>query len=287
MCHVARVKAKLSAEVSRVQRVLASNTECQVNVEGLIDGQDFGSSLTRAKFDALTESVRAASSLAPSPSRLSLSPSLAQVWRKAQRVLDEFVLTAEGNFDRVLLSGGHCKLPRLTTLLAAVFPAAALVGATDIDPLLAVASGAALHAQSMQRLGDKDSAPLRTVHATTRAIGLRVRDQPGAATTLIARDTPLPVLRRVRLKLKEAATAADVARVLEVVEGEYFEAVLEGEAEPVQVDADAGDASAYERVLVRCALPPQSKSVIVAIKLDEHAHLVHAALMCYGAVTVR
>lgn len=272
----ARAKAKLSAEVVRVLRVLGNAAETAVSVEGLIDGLDFTSTLTRAKCDALCDPT----------------------WRRAQSALRAFAQEAEGSFARVLVSGGHGKLTRISTLLSAVFEPSVLTASADLlDPLTVVATGAALHARSLLRassppLAQTLTALRREANATTRAIGVRVRGTEGVAHTVVPRDCPLPLLRRVRLRLPAAGSADFAPHLLEIVEGEYYEPLgqeLEGEGE-VEDEGEGegeaegggeGDSDAYMRVLVRLKVPSTARHVDLALRLDERANLVppHVAFL--------
>jgi len=96
-----RAKIKLQIEADRIKTVLSQTQQTNIHIEGLYEGMDFISNISRARFEGMNSPVFAKFSAA-----LKL---VAEAWG----VTDE---------HDIVLAGGHCKIPRVQTLIQGAFP---------------------------------------------------------------------------------------------------------------------------------------------------------------------
>ena len=275
----ARAMARFRFGVGCVWWVFVRVAGCVVTVEGLFDGRDLHTSLTRARFDALAEQP---------------------LWRPVHSAIGAFLAESHWpHHDAVLLSGGLAKLPRLQLLLAQHWPPEALKMATvtaAVDPTHAVALGAALYARSiaLTLAATKSTAPadkgksklpsllapngmptLLPLKLTSLAIGIAVRntadnsDKPvDKVVPLISADTPLPIVVTRRLRVAASGGERRVVRLVEyAAEAEHDDAD----------DGDAGEGAMERRILMAVALPLSSSgadTLELTLRLDADARLV-------------
>uniref|UniRef100_A0A2P2I1X1 Heat shock 70 kDa protein 14-like n=1 Tax=Hirondellea gigas TaxID=1518452 RepID=A0A2P2I1X1_9CRUS len=123
-----RSRQKLYNQAENVKHVLSTRPTSQVNVDSLWEGVDFSCQVSRARFEGLIKST--------------LSDFLAPTLQMLER------LNIEPNqIDKVLLSGGTCKIPRLQHLIGETFPTAEVHSSIPPDEVLAY--GAAIEARAV------------------------------------------------------------------------------------------------------------------------------------------
>eukprot|EP01127_Copromyxa_protea_P006642 TRINITY_DN16650_c0_g1_i1.p1 TRINITY_DN16650_c0_g1~~TRINITY_DN16650_c0_g1_i1.p1 ORF type:complete len:502 (+),score=131.78 TRINITY_DN16650_c0_g1_i1:705-2210(+) len=96
-----RAKIKLQIEADRIKTVLSQTQQTNIHIEGLYEGADFISNLSRARFEGMNSSVFNKFSAA--------LKQLAEAWG----------VTEEHD---IILAGGHCKIPRVQSLIQSAFP---------------------------------------------------------------------------------------------------------------------------------------------------------------------
>ncbi|KAF2366407.1 Heat shock protein 70 family [Trinorchestia longiramus] len=120
-----RSRQKLYNQAENVKHVLSTLPSATVNVDSLWEGMDFSCQVSRARFEGLIVSLLN-DFLQPTLdmlSKLSVEPAL---------------------INKVILSGGTCKIPRLQALVGEKFPNAEVLCSVSPDELLA--RGAAMEA---------------------------------------------------------------------------------------------------------------------------------------------
>jgi L1 cell adhesion molecule like protein len=117
---------RLAAECDRVKGVLSQVQQASANVEGLMEGIDFSSSITRAKFEMINSSA----------------------FQLFTVNMKQALSTIGIDPDIIILSGGNCKIPKIQQIIQNQFPDKKIL--SSIDPSEAIAKGAALQAKYLQ-----------------------------------------------------------------------------------------------------------------------------------------
>merc|ERR1712023_486053 len=92
-----RAIQKLRREVERVKRTLSTQHQARLEIEGLIDGQDFSETLTRARFEELNVDLF----------KKTLGP--------VQKVLEDADMS-KSEVDEIVLVGGSTRIPKVQSL---------------------------------------------------------------------------------------------------------------------------------------------------------------------------
>lgn len=120
-----RALRRLQTACERAKRALSTSTQATIEIDSLADGNDFYSSLTRAKFDEINADIFT-STLAP-----------------VEKCLKDAKVRKE-QIDDVVLVGGSTRIPKIQSLLQGMFQGKELN--KSINPDEAVAYGAAVQA---------------------------------------------------------------------------------------------------------------------------------------------
>ncbi|OGM39962.1 putative Hsp70 chaperone (HscA) [Aspergillus bombycis] len=121
----ARALRRLRTACERAKRTLSNATQTTVEIDSLFDGEDFNSSITRARFEDLN------------------AKSFSGTLEPVQQVLKDSGLE-KSKVDEIVLVGGSTRIPRIQKLLSDFFDGKKLE--KSINPDEAVAYGAAVQA---------------------------------------------------------------------------------------------------------------------------------------------
>jgi len=190
-----RALQKLRREVEKAKRALSSSHQTRIEIESLIDGEDFSETLTRAKFEELNMDL------------------FKDTLKPVKKVLDDAELN-KGDITDVILVGGSTRIPKVRQLVKEFFKGKEPRG--GVNPDEAVAEGAAVQACILSgdesACGNADMVVIDTV-----PLSLGIETVGGVMSKVIPRNTAIPTK-----KSQVFSTAADNQEVvtIKVYEGE-------------------------------------------------------------------
>lgn len=167
-----RAVRRLRTACERAKRILSSSTQTTIEVDSLYEGLDLNVTITRAKFEALCDSL----------------------FQKCIQPVDQVLRDAKIAKDavhEVVMVGGSSRIPRVRQLLTEYFNGKKLND--SVNPDEAVAYGAAVQAHILTKKGDApedrtDSLVLLDV----APLSLGIETAGGIMTPLIKRNTTIP-----------------------------------------------------------------------------------------------
>merc|ERR1712013_916535 len=189
-----RATQKLRREVEKAKRALSSAHQTRIEIESLVDREDFSETLTRAKFEELNMDL------------------FKNTMKPVQQVLKDAELTKK-DIDDIILVGGSTRIPKVKALVKDFFNGKE--PRSGVNPDEAVAEGAALQAciLSGDRCGDGDD----LLVIDTNPLSLGIETVGGVMSKVIPRNTAIPAK-----KSQVFSTAADNQETvtIKVYEGE-------------------------------------------------------------------
>jgi heat shock protein 1/8 len=169
-----RAKRRLRTACERAKRTLSSSTNAHIEIDGLFEGVDFNSSITRAKFEDMCIDYF----------KNTLEP--------VEKVLRDAKMS-KGSIHEVVLVGGSTRIPKVQQLLSEFFNGKTLN--KSINPDEAVAYGAAVQA-AILTTKEKDETLDGLVLLDVAPLSLGLETAGGVMTTLIPRNTTIPCKRQ-------------------------------------------------------------------------------------------
>jgi len=167
-----RAVRRLRTACERAKRTLSSVTSATVEVDALMDGEDFSTKISRAKFEELCADLFQGC-LAP----------VAKVLKDANM--------NKAQVDDVVLVGGSTRVPKIQSLLEEFFDGKSLN--KTINPDEAVAYGAAVQASLLS--GEKSSTTADILLLDVVPLSLGIEMQGGVMAVVVPRNTAIPCLK--------------------------------------------------------------------------------------------
>ena len=164
-----RALRRLRNACERAKRTLSSSTVAHMEIDSLVDGMDFTTKITRAKFEALCDALF----------RKTMEP-VAKTLRDAK--------ISKGQVDEIVLVGGSTRIPKVQSLLKEFFNGKDIC--KSINPDEAVAFGAAVQAAVLSGCQDEKINELLLLDVAPLSLGIETAGD--IMTVLIPRNTTIP-----------------------------------------------------------------------------------------------
>ncbi|KAE8969968.1 Luminal-binding protein 5 [Phytophthora rubi] len=164
-----RALQKLRREAERVKRALSAQAQARLEIESLLDGEDFTESLSRARFEKLNEDLF----------KKTLGP--------VEKVMKDADLK-KSEVDEIVLVGGSTRIPKVQQLIKDYFNGKE--PSRGVNPDEAVAYGAAVQGGILS--GEQDDLTKDVLLIDVVPLSQGIETVGGVMTKLINRNTVIP-----------------------------------------------------------------------------------------------
>jgi heat shock 70kDa protein 1/2/6/8 len=160
---------RLRTACERAKRTLSSSASASLEMDSLMDGTDYYTSITRAKFESICDDL----------------------FRSCITPIDKLLSDAKmdkSSINEIVMVGGSTRIPRIQKLLTDYFNGKELN--KSVNPDEAVAYGAAIQAAVLSGNGDDKTDELLLIDVAPLSLGLETAG--GIMTKIIERNTTIP-----------------------------------------------------------------------------------------------
>jgi len=165
----ARALKRLNIAAEKAKKTLSASTTTTIEVESLLDGVDYNTTLTRAKFEQLADKV------------------FTRTLEPLDRLLKDAKMS-KGDIHEIVLVGGTTRIPRVQEILSNYFNGKQLN--KSLNPDEAVAYGAAVQASILTGQGNSKTNELLLLDVAPLSLGIETAG--GVMTKIIERNTTIP-----------------------------------------------------------------------------------------------
>ena len=165
----ARALKRLNIAAEKAKKTLSASTTTTIEVESLLDGVDYNTTLTRAKFEQLADKV------------------FARTLEPLDRLLKDAKMS-KSEIHEIVLVGGTTRIPRVQEILSNYFNGKQLN--KSLNPDEAVAYGAAVQASILTGQGNSKTNELLLLDVAPLSLGIETAG--GVMTKIIERNTTIP-----------------------------------------------------------------------------------------------
>ena len=165
----ARALKRLNIAAEKAKKTLSASTTTTIEVESLLDGVDYNTYLTRAKFEQLADKV------------------FTRTLDPLDRLLKDAKMS-KGDIHEIVLVGGTTRIPRVQELLSNYFNGKQLN--KSLNPDEAIAYGAAVQASILTGQGNSKTSELLLLDVAPLSLGIETAG--GVMTKIIERNTTIP-----------------------------------------------------------------------------------------------
>jgi len=165
----ARALKRLNIAAEKAKKNLSSSTTTSIEVDSLIDGVDYVTTLSKAKFEQLAD------------------PIFKRTIEPINRLLSDAKMS-KGDIDEIVLVGGTTRIPRVQQLLSEYFGGKKLN--KTLNPDEAIAYGAAVQAAILTGQGNSKTNELLLLDVAPLSLGIETAG--GVMTKIIERNTTIP-----------------------------------------------------------------------------------------------
>ena len=165
----ARALKRLNIAAEKAKKTLSASTTTTIEVESLLDGVDYNTTLTRAKFEQLADKV------------------FTRTLDPLDRLLKDAKMS-KGDIHEIVLVGGTTRIPRVQELLSNYFNGKQLN--KSLNPDEAIAYGAAVQASILTGQGNSKTSELLLLDVAPLSLGIETAG--GVMTKIIERNTTIP-----------------------------------------------------------------------------------------------
>jgi L1 cell adhesion molecule like protein len=166
-----KIKARLHLACEKAKRQLSTSSVAQIELDSLYDGNDYNTTISRAKFEGLCSDLFNAG----------INP-LEQALKDAKM--------SKSQINEIILVGGSTRVPKVQDLLASFFNMDVSKLCKSINPDEAVAYGAAVQAAILSGSKSDKLDSLLLLDVTPLSLGIETSGQ--VMTVLIPRNTSIP-----------------------------------------------------------------------------------------------
>jgi heat shock protein 5 len=163
----AKAMGKLKREAEKAKRALSNQMSVRIEIESLLDGDDFSETLTRAKFEELNMDL------------------FKKTIRPVERALKDAKLE-KSDIHEIVLVGGSTRIPKVVEMIESFFNGKK--ASKGVNPDEAVAYGAAVQGGILA--GESSTADILVIDVNPLTLGIETTG--GVMTKLIPRNTQVP-----------------------------------------------------------------------------------------------